>query len=609
MMRRSHWVVAIALLSGSLLSACSKKDEEAEPVRPASTADEKQPEADGRSEPETDMEELTPLPASPSAMPPREEAVPPAARRAPAPKAVTGQRPLPKGRPAYIPEQLWGHEDPHKGTAAQTPPPPEKPQVDVPSGTTADMHFEHYGVNPTIDTAEQARSTFAADVDNASYTMARAFLERGQMPAEASVRVEEIVNAFDYGYQAPSSDVFAVHAEAAPSPNRKGYHVLHIGVKGKEVKRAARKAAVLTFVVDVSGSMDADNRIGLVKRSLRLLVEQLGEADKVGIVVYGSNARALLEPTSAYNKQRILTVIDGLTTEGATNAEAGIRLGYQMASRNFREGGVNRVVLCSDGVANVGMTGPAGLLDMIGRESNRGITISSIGFGMGNYNDVLMEKLANKGNGNYYYVDKLDEARRVFVDQLTGTLEVIAKDVKIQVDFDKSVVARYRLIGYENRALAAHEFDDDRVDAGEIGAGHAVTALYEIKLRRGASGALGKVRIRYKQAHGSASSLVEKKLSRDIVRASTDALSSPTQLSLAAAQFAEKLRGSYWARNVSYHDISRRIDRLSTRDKKEVRELKTLVQRAQQLDKRGDKFESKHGPIARMDFDRVPILR
>jgi len=423
------------------------------------------------------------------------------------------------------------------------------------------------------------------------------------------VRVEEIVNAFDYGYQAPSSDVFAVHAEAAPSPNRKGYHVLHIGVKGKEVKRAARKAAVLTFVVDVSGSMDADNRIGLVKRSLRLLVEQLGEADKVGIVVYGSNARALLEPTSAYNKQRILTVIDGLTTEGATNAEAGIRLGYQMASRNFREGGVNRVVLCSDGVANVGMTGPAGLLDMIGRESNRGITISSIGFGMGNYNDVLMEKLANKGNGNYYYVDKLDEARRVFVDQLTGTLEVIAKDVKIQVDFDKSVVARYRLIGYENRALAAHEFDDDRVDAGEIGAGHAVTALYEIKLRRGASGALGKVRIRYKQAHGSASSLVEKKLSRDIVRASTDALSSPTQLSLAAAQFAEKLRGSYWARNVSYHDISRRIDRLSTRDKKEVRELKTLVQRAQQLDKRGDKFESKHGPIARMDFDRVPILR
>jgi Ca-activated chloride channel family protein len=347
-----------------------------------------------------------------------------------------------------------------------------------------------------------------------------------------------------------------------------------------------------------------------VKRSLRLLVEQLREADKVGIVVYGTTAREVLQPTSAHDKQRILSLIDGLTTEGSTNAEAGLRLGYQMATRQFREGSINRVVLCSDGVANVGMTGPEGMLDMIGRESNRGITISTIGFGMGNYNDVLMEKLADKGNGNYYYVDKLDEARRVFVEQMSGTLEVIAKDVKIQVDFDKSAVARYRLIGYENRGLQAREFDDDRVDAGEIGAGHAVTAIYEVKLREeGARGALGKIRIRFKQPTGGASSLVEKTLSREIVRSSTDALSSPTQLSLAAAQFAEKLRGSYWARNVSYDDIVRRIDRLSTRERADVAELRSLVDRARQLDKRGDKFASEHGPIARMDFDRVPVLR
>ncbi|HZO13872.1 MAG TPA: VWA domain-containing protein [Polyangiaceae bacterium] len=570
MKRRVHWLIPLVLLPGLVLPACSKSEKSA----PATTE-----EAEGQ---EHDKGESA-KPASPTAA---AEATPP---------PMQGFRGRGDGGDV---SGGWANKERE-----------DLPQVDGVPVKPGDMYFEHYGVNPTIDTAEQPRSTFAADVDNASYTMARAYLERGQLPVEAAVRVEEIVNAFDYGYEAPTSDVFAVHAEAAPSPNRKGYHVLHIGVKGKEVKRAARKAANLTFVVDVSGSMDSDNRIGLVKRSLGLLVDQLGEADKVGIVVYGSTARAVLEPTSAHDKQRILRAIDGLRTEGATNAEAGIRLGYQMATRTFKEGGVNRVILCSDGVANVGMTGPDGLLDMIGRESNRGITISSIGFGMGNYNDVLMEKLANKGNGNYYYVDKLDEARRVFVDQLTGTLEVIAKDVKIQVDFDKSVVARYRLIGYENRALQAQDFDNDRVDAGEIGAGHAVTALYEVKLREGASGSLGTLRIRYKQPTGSESSLVEKKLSREVVRASTDELSSPTQLSLAAAQFAEKLRGSYWARNVSYEDITRRIDKLSMRERTDVSELKQLVQRARQLDQRGDKFESQHGPIARMDFDRVPVLR
>jgi Ca-activated chloride channel family protein len=481
---------------------------------------------------------------------------------------------------------------------------------DVQAGAGQDMYFEHYGVNPTIDTAEEPRSTFAVDVDTASFTMARAFLERGQLPVEAAVRVEEIVNAFDYGYEAPSSATFAVHAEAAPSPNREGYHVLHVGLKGKEVAKSERKAANLVFVIDVSGSMDADNRLGLVKRSLRLLVEQLEEADKVGVVTYGSTAREVLQLTSAHDKQRILQVIEGLTTEGATNAEAGIRLGYQMASRSFRQGGINRVVLCSDGVANMGMTGPAGLLDMIGRETARGITISSVGFGMGNYNDVLMEKLANKGNGNYHYVDKLDEARRVFVEQLTGTLQVIAKDVKIQVQFDPKAVARYRLIGYENRALQARDFDNDRVDAGEVGAGHSVTAIYEVKLKDGFEGSLGKVRIRYKQPAGSESALVEKALSREMVRSSTGALSSPTQLSLAAAQLAEKLRGSYWARNLSYDDILKRIDGLGAglRGRADVSELRDLVQRARQLDRRGDKF-AEHGPVARMDFDRVPVLR
>jgi Ca-activated chloride channel family protein len=384
-----------------------------------------------------------------------------------------------------------------------------------------------------------------------------------------------------------------------------------VGIKGKEIAKAQRKPADLVFVVDVSGSMDAPNRIGLLKQSLQLLVNQLGEADTIGIVTYGSTAREMLQPTSVYNKQRILQVIDGLRIEGATNAEAGLRMGYGMAQRNVRPGHVNRVILCSDGVANVGLTGPSGLLDTIQHQTKKGITLSTVGFGMGTYNDVLMEKLANGGDGNYHYVDKLDEAKRVFVEQLTGTLEVIAKDVKIQVEFDPKVVARYRLLGYENRALKAHEFDDDRVDAGEVGAGHSVTAIYEVKLVDHATAALGKVRVRYKNPEGGASKLVEQRLVHSIVRDSASQLSSPTQLSLVAAQFAEKLRGSYWARNVNYDDIKGRLASIKAplRNSAQVLELERLIAKAVQLDKRTDKFASAHGPVAMMDFDRVPVLR
>jgi len=472
------------------------------------------------------------------------------------------------------------------------------------------MFFKHYGVNPTIDTAEQRKSTFAVDVDNASYTMARSFLERGQLPDEAAVRVEEIINSFDYGYEAPRSDTFAVHAEAAPSPNRSGYHLLHIGLKGREVPAAQRKTANLVFVIDVSGSMSSDNRLGLVKRSLRLLVGQLKESDTVGIVTYGSKAREVLQPTSAHHKQRILGVINNLRTEGATNAEAGIRLGYGMAARQLRRGGINRVVLCSDGVANVGRTGPNSILQTVSREQKRGITITTVGFGMGNYNDTVMEQLANRGNGNYYYVDKLAEARRVFVDQLGGTLQVIAKDVKIQVDFDPEVVARYRLIGYENRALKTRDFNDDRVDAGEIGSGHAVTALYEIKLREGNSANIAKVRVRFKAPSGSQSRLIERGVPRSVIKSSSEGLSSPSQLSLIAAQFAEKMRGSYWARNISYEAILKRFTHITSplRERADTVELRRLVAKARDLDSRGDKFQ-RHGPVAHMDFDRVPVLR
>ncbi|MCC6525040.1 MAG: VWA domain-containing protein [Polyangiaceae bacterium] len=471
------------------------------------------------------------------------------------------------------------------------------------------MFFKHYGVNPTIDTAEEAFSTFGIDVDTASYSLVRSYLERGAMPPDEAVRVEEIVNAFDYGYEPPADAAFSVQAEAFPSPNRKGYHVLHIGLRGMDVSAAARKPANLVFVIDVSGSMAMENRLGLVKKSLRLLVGELGEGDSVGIVAYGTTARVVLEPTSADRKDAILGAIEGLQTEGSTNAEAGLRVGYQMAASHLRPGGVNRLILCTDGVANTGATSAAQILAAVKEQADRGITIATVGFGMGNYNDVLLEQLADKGNGNYHYVDKLDEARRVFVENLTGTLQVIAKDVKIQVEFDPRSVQRYRLLGYENRGLEKRDFDNDRVDAGEIGAGHAVTALYEVKLASEA-GSLGKLRIRFKPPEGSESQLILRELSHDIVRGSLADITAPARLSLVAAGFAEKLRGSYWARNLGYDTLAAEFERIdpSLRARPEVAELGTLIKRARELDQRGDRFEPEL-PIAKMDFDRIPVLK
>lgn len=478
----------------------------------------------------------------------------------------------------------------------------------------ADMYFEHFGVNPTIDTEEENTSTFAVDVDTASYSVARSYLERGHLPDEAAVRVEEFVNKFDYAYAAPEEDAFSVQVEASPSPNRTGYHVLHVGLKGKEVAAEERRAANLVFVIDVSGSMDMEDRLGLVKRALALLVGELDARDSVGIVVYGNDAHTILEPTYATRngKEIIMSAIGKLRAEGSTNAQAGLKLGYEMAALHFEEDKINRVILCSDGVANNGITGAGGILETIEDESSRGVTISTVGFGMGNYNDVLMERLADAGNGNYSYVDRLPEARRIFVEELTGTLQVIAKDVKIQVEFDEDKVSRYRLLGFENRMLEKEDFTDDAVDAGEIGAGHSVTALYEVKFKKGADdgGSFATVRIRHKAPDGESAVEIEREVPFAIVRADYGSASPPARLSIVAAAFAEKLRGSYWVRNLTYDQILALWNNipLPLRDRDEVRELRGLIVTAQTLDQRGDKFETDL-PVARMDFDRLPILK
>ena len=482
-----------------------------------------------------------------------------------------------------------------------------------------DMYFRHFGVNPTIDTAEESVSTFSIDVDTASYALARAYLQRGAVPEDAAVRVEEFINAFDYAYPPPNpartDNPFAVHAEVYPSPNRRGYHVLSVGLKGREVSSERRKPANLVFVIDVSGSMNMGNRLGLVRHALGMLVDQLRGDDSVGIVVYGSTAHVVLDPTSGADKQSIKAGIDRLRPEGSTHAQAGIELGYALAAKTLKPEGINRIILCSDGVANNGITHADGIFDRVRRFAAQGIQISTVGFGMGNYNDVLLERLAQIGDGNYAYIDGKAEARRVFVEGLTGRLQVIAKDVKIQLELDRQAVARYRLLGYENRVLNRRDFDDDRVDAGEIGAGHQVTALYELKLRDGVAQSptgpeFGTLRIRYKPPHARQSSLMVMGLPRSMVQTSMADASPQSRLALVAAAFAEKLRRSYWVRNLRYDQLLELLWALpeAWRQHPQVAELGRLIQIADGLDRREDRFE-RQMPLAQMDFDHVPILQ
>jgi len=426
-----------------------------------------------------------------------------------------------------------------------------------PNGEDVDaMFFKAYGVNPFIDTDDDHLSTFAIDCDNASYTMARAYLNDGNLPPEEAIRVEEFVNNFKYDYRFPHDRAFDVAMEAAPSRFGKNYQLLKVGIVGKKIDPAHRLDANLVFVVDVSGSMDRENRLGLVRRSLRMLVDQLTPRDRVGIVVYGSNAWVELEPTSIKNSEAIINAIERLYPSGSTFAEAGIKLGYQMADRMFERGKINRIILCSDGVANVGQTGAEEILKSIKQYADKGITLSSIGFGMGNYNDVLLEKLGDKGNGHYAYVDTWEDARRVFLENLTGTLQVIARDVKIQVDFNPQVVERYRLLGYENRDVADEKFRDDKEDGGEIGSGHTVTALYEIKLKEAAPrGEIGTIFVRYKDPENFGVSEIAERIDRGIFQTSFDHASVDFRLAAAAAEFSEIMRGSYWAKGSNLGDV------------------------------------------------------
>jgi Ca-activated chloride channel homolog len=398
------------------------------------------------------------------------------------------------------------------------------------------MNFENYGTNVFVDTSKDTLSTFGLDVDTASYTIAKQYIMRGELPPTDSIRAEEFINYFDYDYSNPSDD-FGIYSEMSSSPFEDDVKMLRVGIKSHEVEN--RKYAILTFVVDVSGSMNRENRIGLVKKSMKFLVEQLEEGDEIAIIKYNTNAQLVLDHTSVADKQKILDAIDTLTPGGSTNAEAGLLMGYKHASEVFNSELSNRVILLSDGVANVGKTGPDAILKEIEEYKAKGIGITTVGVGMGNYNDVLLEKLADKGDGNYYYINEFNEAKRVFKGQLAGTLQTVAKDAKIQIDFDPETVSYYRLVGYENRAIADEEFRDDEKDAGEIGVGHEVTAIYELKLT-GKSGKIGRIYMRYKNPQTD----LPKELSHDISGAYTnfDSTSDNYKMAIAVSRYAQILK-------------------------------------------------------------------
>ncbi len=495
------------------------------------------------------------------------------------------QKPLAPPPAATAASPSFAAEAPMEGEAARSSTlegnPPNDQAYDA-------VFFQNYGVNPFIDTEDDHLSTFALDVDTGSYTIARRYVTDGNLPPKDAIRVEEFVNYFDQGYRyPPEGRAFAIYVDGAPTPfaETERYQMLRIGIQGYAVSPEDRKDVALTFVIDVSGSMNRENRLELVKQSLELLVDQLRPTDSVAIVVYGSDARVVLEPTSGAERETILNAIYALHPEGSTNAEAGLRLGYQMALRAFKPGAINRVILCSDGVANVGRTGPESIWEQVKGYASEGVTLTTIGFGMGNYNDVLMEQLADNGDGFYAYVDTLQEARRLFLENLTSTLQVIALDAKVQVDFNPEVVARYRLVGFENRAIADEKFRDDTVDAGEVGAGHSVTALYEIKLHPGAEGRIATVYLRWEDPEDHEVREISRDFSTGEMAASFVEASPHFQWAVVVAEYAEVLRESYWAQGSTLAGVleeARRVARFFPEDD-DVAEFVQLVERASTL--------------------------
>lgn len=443
---------------------------------------------------------------------------------------------------------------------------------------TGNENYASVNDNPFAVVTQSPLSTFSIDVDTAAYSNMRRFITGGQLPPPDAVRIEEMINYFTYDYPQPTGDdPFSVNVEVAGCPWETTHQLLRVGLKGKTFADEARPASNLVFLIDVSGSMEPENKLPLLKKAMGMLTSQLRAQDRVAIVVYAGASGLVLPSTTCNNQQTIAHALDNLNAGGSTNGGAGIELAYQQATENFIQGGVNRVILATDGDFNVGITDQNSLVHLIEQKAKTGVFLSVLGFGMGNLKDATLEKLADKGNGNYAYIDTLNEAKKVLVDQMGGTLVTIAKDVKIQIEFNPSKVQAYRLIGYENRILAAQDFNDDRKDAGEIGAGHTVTALYELvppgvnmagvnplkyqpqttttaaPVVANSSNEMLTVKLRYKKPDGQTSKLIERPVAGETKNFS--ASSSDFRFAAAVASFGMLLRHSPHSGNASFDTV------------------------------------------------------
>ncbi|MDX2246805.1 MAG: VWA domain-containing protein [Bacteroidia bacterium] len=499
-----------------------------------------------------------------------------------------------------------------KQTEMMAPPPPMAaaepvPMEDREQPAAPDFNTEEYNriyENPFLTAKENPLSTFSIDVDVASYANVRRFLNDNQMPYPDAVRIEEMINYFSYDYTQPSGDdPFSINTEVAVCPWNTQHHLVHIGLQGKSLSTENLPPSNLVFLMDVSGSMNEPNKLPLLQSAFRLLVNELGENDRVAIVVYAGAAGMVLPSTSAANKEAILEALNGLSAGGSTAGGEGIQLAYKIANENFIKNGNNRVILATDGDFNVGPSSEGELIRMIEEKRQDGVFLSVLGFGTGNYKDSKMEQLADKGNGNYAYIDNILEAKKVLVTEMGGTLYTIAKDVKIQIEFNPALVKGYRLIGYENRVMAHQDFNDDTKDAGELGSGHTVTALYEVvpmdasteipttdKLKyqmavpiEATSTELMNVKFRYKAPDGDVSKLIEGPIQNE-TRAFTSA-SNNFRFSAAVAAFGMMLRKSEFKGQTSYTMIKSLAESARGEDKNGYRaEFLQLVEKARLLD-------------------------
>ncbi len=462
-----------------------------------------------------------------------------------------------------------------------------EPEAPVDGEPSTDPELPQWVENDWIDTLDDNLATFSVDVDTASYTLARDDLRSGWLPDPLDIRVEEFLNFFDYGYEPPGIDdehPFAVDFEGGPSQFGDGLYMLRMGLQGLIVSDEDRPGANLVFLVDVSGSMDGPHGVGLIQEALRVLLPSLDERDTISMITYAGNESVALEPTSGAAQDAIESAIGRLNAGGSTAGEAGIRLAYQYAEANFVEGGINRIILCTDGDFNVGLTGE-GLIQLAETWRDRGVTITSMLFGRYG-NDGFLEQLANRANGNYFYIGNRDDAMRTLGRELLGTLMVIAGDLKVQAVLNRDVVARYRIVGYDNRILEDDEFDDDTVDAAEVGAGHDVTAMLEVQLHEdttamGPDALVAWVQLRYKPVGSDESVLVEYPLQLSDLRASVEQMSPSARLAMGVAEFAEILRLSRHSEGARFDDILALLDTVP--QSADVEELEVLVETARDL--------------------------